>query len=92
MNTEPQQLLVINKRNLIEIIQSVACPPPKEILSVQEMQDEFGITRHSLYKLTSNQKIPYYKKGRRLFFKRGEVIAWIEDGRVEPLDKLISQL
>ena len=91
MNAEPQQLLVINKRNLIEIIQSVACPPPKEILSVQEMQDEFGITRHSLYKLTSNQKIPYYKKG-RLYFKRSEIIAWIEEGRVEPLDKLISEL
>ena len=40
-----------------------------------------GYAAPTLYAKTAKGEIPHFKKGRKLFFKRSELIKWIEEGR-----------
>lgn len=50
----------------------------KNILSFEETVEYTGFSDSYLYKLTSGRKIPHYKPtGRKIFFKREEIDAWL---------------
>lgn len=50
-----------------------------------------GIKVKSLYKMTSEKRIPYYSPGgKKLLFKEKELIAWIEKSRV-PTDEELRE-
>lgn len=50
----------------------------KEILTVEEAAKFMGIARSSLYKMTSDQLIPFYRpNGKMIYFEKSEILAWI---------------
>ncbi len=40
-----------------------------------------GLQKPTLYALVHRRQIPFYKRGKKLYFKREELEAWIEEGR-----------
>jgi excisionase family DNA binding protein len=40
-----------------------------------------GLKRPTIYGLTSARSLPCFRVGKRLYFKRSELIQWIEAGR-----------
>ena len=61
----------------------------KKYLTVEEAAEYIGTTKNYLYKLTSKNQIPHYQPtGRKCLFKRDELDAWIEKGRVSTNDEL----
>ena len=55
----------------------------KEILTLQEAAQYMGIARSSLYKMTSNQTIPFYRpNGKLIFFEKDDILSWIRRNRV----------
>ncbi len=40
-----------------------------------------GLKRPTNYALVQRREIPYFKKAKKLYFKREELVAWIEEGR-----------
>lgn len=55
----------------------------KEVLTLQEAAQYMGIARSSLYKMTSNQTIPFYRpNGKLIFFEKDEILSWIRRNRV----------
>jgi excisionase family DNA binding protein len=40
-----------------------------------------GLKKPTLYALVHRREIPFLKKGKRLYFKREDLEAWIEEGR-----------
>lgn len=55
----------------------------KEVLTLQEAAQYMGIARSSLYKMTSNQTIPFYRpNGKLIFFERDDILSWIRRNRV----------
>jgi excisionase family DNA binding protein len=40
-----------------------------------------GLAKPTLYALVSRDKIPFMKKGKRLYFSRSELTSWIKSGR-----------
>lgn len=40
-----------------------------------------GLARATIYGLICKKKIPHFKKGKKLFFSKHELINWIKDGR-----------
>ena len=55
----------------------------KEVLTLQEAAQYMGIARSSLYKMTSNQTIPFYRpNGKLIFFERDDILTWIRRNRV----------
>lgn len=60
----------------------------KEILLTQEAADFLNITKSTLYKLNFERKIPYMKRGKRVYYKRAEIIEWLNEGRVKTNDEI----
>lgn len=55
----------------------------KEVLTLQEAAQYMGIARSSLYKMTSNQTIPFYRpNGKLIFFEKDDILSWIRRNRV----------
>lgn len=56
----------------------------KDYLTTEETSQLTGISINSLAVLRSKkEKIPFYKFGRKVFYKRTEILAIIENGKVE---------
>ena len=42
-----------------------------------------GKSKHTLYRYTSQRKIPFCKKGRTIYFFEDQLYEWIESGQCE---------
>lgn len=45
-------------------------------MDVKDLSAYLKISASTIYKFTSTRSIPYYKNGKRLFFKREEINDW----------------
>ncbi|PIB34981.1 hypothetical protein BFP72_06030 [Reichenbachiella sp. 5M10] len=79
-------LLVIVKENKV--------PAPEEdeerLLNVREAARYLGDAVATLYGRTSKNEIPFYKRGKKVYFKKSELLAWIEEGRVKSQSQIVS--
>lgn len=57
-----------------------------EFVSAEKLSEIFGIKEKTFYMWARSRKIPSYKVGRLVRFKVEEVRAWVERGKVQPLD------
>ncbi|WP_258102197.1 helix-turn-helix domain-containing protein [Marinoscillum pacificum] len=53
------------------------------LLNVREAARFLGDAVATLYGRTSKNEIPFYKRGKKVYFKKSELLAWIEQGRVK---------
>ena len=53
-------------------------------LTHKEAAAYLDISPHYLYKLTSTRKIAHYKTGKRLYFLKADLDAYLLQNRVEP--------
>mgnify|MGYP006350250351 FL=1 len=61
----------------------------KEVLSLEEAAKFMGIARSSLYKMTHQQAIPFYKpNGKLVFFEKSDLLAWIRQNRVSSMQEI----
>lgn len=63
-------------------MQEKLCPPPdgKELLTVGEVAELIGKSVATVYSMTSEKRIPYRKRGNKLYFFKTEIMEWIEKG------------
>ena len=54
---------------------------PPEIIGTDEAAVILGCSKSNVYEKTSKGKIPHYKRDKKLYFLRSELIAWILGGR-----------
>lgn len=55
----------------------------KNVLNIEDVSVLTGLSKSTVYKMTSNHEIPYYKpNGKQVFFDRAEVEAWMKQNRV----------
>jgi excisionase family DNA binding protein len=52
-----------------------------EILNIEGASEFLSLAKPTIYTLTSKSKIPFFKKGKKLYFKRSELLEWIEQGK-----------
>ncbi|MBK9728993.1 MAG: helix-turn-helix domain-containing protein [Saprospiraceae bacterium] len=51
------------------------------ILNIKQAAEMLNLTVPTIYGLVHESKIPVSKKGRRLYFSKQELMAWIKSGR-----------
>ena len=56
----------------------------KELLTIEEASDFLGFKKSYLYRLTSERKLPFYKPGHKVFFKKSELAEWVFRNREKP--------
>ena len=54
----------------------------KKKLTLEETCNYTGYTKSYMYKLTSGQQIPHMKRGKKVFFDKDEIDAWIRHNKV----------
>ena len=54
----------------------------KNVIAVEEAAMLTGYTVKGIYTLTSEKRIPHYKKNGKLYFKKDELEAWMTENRV----------
>jgi len=92
-------IVVITKTELVEIIQEtlrsakqVEKMPEQqnEFLNISEASDFLKMAKQTLYGLTSNRQIPFIKKGKKVYFNKSEVIAWLNEGKMKTEVEIIN--
>jgi excisionase family DNA binding protein len=58
-----------------------------EILNVDQAAMFLHIAKQTLYTLTCKRRIPFYKNGKKILFKRHELQEWMDNGRKSPMDQ-----
>ena len=54
----------------------------KNVIGVEEAAMLIGYTVKGIYMLTSEKRIPHYKKNGKLYFKKDELEAWLTENKV----------
>ena len=58
-------------------------------MTAKETADFLGVNQKYIYQLTHQRKIPYYSPiGRRILFKRSELISFVENAKVSSMGEL----
>ena len=61
----------------------------KEVLTVEEAAKFMGMARSSLYKMPSDQTIPFYRpNGKMIFFEKTDLLSWIRKNRVSSREEI----
>lgn len=50
------------------------------LLTLNEVAALLGKSSSTIYAMTSDKRIPYHKRGNKLYFFEDEIIRWIEQG------------
>lgn len=88
----PLSLCVPNMRNMEQQKENTALSAEKKILTIEEVTEITGLSKSTLYKMTSARQIPHYKPTTRLlYFLREEVEAWMLRSRIATSEELESE-
>ncbi len=64
----------------------------KPMLNVDEASVYTGISKGTLYNMTSDNKIPYYKPfGKLVYFKRDDLDAIMQKGRIKSQEEIAEE-
>ena len=66
-----------------------------EVFGMDICRELTGYSKHTLYKLTSKNNIPYFRpghNGRMIKFKRDEIVEWMTARREETTDEYINRM
>lgn len=67
----------------LQIIEYNTLLAAKKVLDLSDVATLTGMSKSTLYKLTSEKKMPHYKPtAKLLYFDRNEVEAWMKQNRV----------
>ena len=83
-NTHPQlqEIIGLLKKNNAFV---------KEIISFTEACEYLDFYPSTLYKLTSDRKVPYYNpNGKKIYFKREELDKWLTRNKVDTNEEIRS--
>ncbi len=65
------------KKNTVDQINQLLEEKLQAFMNMEECSKFLGLSKNSLYILTSKKEIPFYKIGKRILFDKGEVYNWI---------------
>ena len=59
------------------------CYSSKEVLNLEEAASFLGIAKSTLYKMTHENQIPFYKPaGKLIYFEKSVLLEWIRSNRI----------
>lgn len=62
-----------------------------EILTIKQVSELLHLSVQTIYGKTSARIIPHFKKGKRLYFKRDEILEWIVQDKRKTKDELMRE-
>jgi len=82
--------LILEKLNTIENtlmttkkIDPILSTPVNEIFNIDQTATYLGLSKPTLYHMTSTRLIPHYKVSKKIYFKRNEIDLWISKHKIK---------
>lgn len=72
----------------LQAIKQLTLLGTKNVLTMDDVSLLTGISKSALYKMTSAREIPFYKKGKFVYFERAEVERWLKENRVATTEEM----
>lgn len=63
-----------------------------EFLTVKEASQMLGLSKGTLYNMIGRNQIPYYQPRGKVYFKKEEILQWIEKARVSSNEEIQSMV
>jgi excisionase family DNA binding protein len=63
----------------------------KEVMDVNEVAKFLFISKSTLYQYVMNRKIPHFKLGKKLYFKKSDLLNWVQEGKVKTVTELQNE-
>lgn len=86
MTAEIQQL-----HERLDRIEKATLISAKPVLGIEETALFTGFSVRGIYEMTSKKRIPHYKQGGRVFFKKEELVEWMTERKVKTESQLNSE-
>lgn len=66
-------------------------PVNSEVFDIKEAMSYLKLGKGTMYGMTMKREIPHYKVGRRLYFRKEELDAWINRGKVKTQEEISKE-
>ena len=66
----------------------------KKVIGINEVCEMTGYKKPTIYALVHKRQIPFFKpphKGKKLFFRREEIEAWMQENRTETVAEYVTK-
>ena len=63
-----------------------------EWLSIDEAAAYLNLAKATVYGLVSQRRIPFFKRGKRLYFKQSDLAAWLSDTRKDTIEEIEQRI
>jgi len=60
----------------------------EEFLSIEEACQLLHLAKPTIYTLTSSRRIPFIKTGKRILFRRTDLLRWLNEKRRKTVEEL----
>lgn len=99
-----ENLILVSKEELIQILQvslkevlreeaSVKDKSdPEDILDIQEAAQFLKLSINTIYGYTSQSRVPFIKRGKKLYFEKSKLEAWLKEGSRESIKDIENRL
>jgi len=58
------------------------------MLSVKEASQLLKLSVPTIYHFTSTRSIPFFKRGKRLYFSKDALMEWVKEGKVKTISEI----
>lgn len=65
--------------------------PEDELLTVPQAAEFLQLTVATIYSKVSRQELPVMKRGKRLYFSKKELVAYLQAGRKKTLNEIAAE-
>jgi excisionase family DNA binding protein len=64
----------------------------KDVLNLEDACNYTGLSKSTLYQLTSQARIPHFKpNGKLIYFDKNELNTWLKQNKVETQDSILER-
>jgi len=62
-----------------------------EIMNIDQAAVYLKMAKQTVYSMISRRLLPYFKRGKRVFFRKNELLTWLERGRKFTKEEIQSE-
>jgi len=90
--TTPAELERLVSRFVKEALSGQSKSTDSEFVGIEEAAESVNLSKHTLYGMVSRRELPFYKRGKKLYFKPCELQAWIGSQKFQSREELANEL
>lgn len=81
----PFEIILEKLNNIEKAIEKLNIKPNSDddFMNIEQAASFVGLSKATVYGLTHVRKIPHFKVGKRLYFKKSDIVNWITSTKVK---------